>query len=123
MEHESRPNRERKLRLFWTIYCLNKALSLRLGRASVIQDYDISLTPGVEDLGIEGAWKEVFPLWIRLAKIQGKVYELLYSPAALAQSEGERVAQAQALADEMKWGVMIPIEVCYVFRFFMYDDG
>ena len=83
---------------------------MRLGQASVIQDYDISLRADTGDLGIEGPWKNVVPLWIRLAMIQGRVYEYLYSPAALCQSESERVGHAERLADEMRWGVMEPFE-------------
>lgn len=111
MENDSRPERESKVRLFWSVYCLNKGLSLRLGQASVIQDYDISLRADTGDLGIEGPWKRVVPLWIRLAMIQGKVYELLYSPAALCKSESERVGHAERLAGEMRRGVMEPFEV------------
>ena len=96
------------------MYCLNKGLSLRLGQASVIQDYDISLRAETGDLGIKGPWKNVVPLWIRLAMIQGKVYEYLYSPAALCQSDSERVGHAERLADEMRRGVMEPFEVRYL---------
>ncbi|BDD58791.1 hypothetical protein MAP00_004041 [Monascus purpureus] len=110
MENDTQKTRENKLRTFWTLYCLNKALSLRLGRASVIQDYDISLPSENEDLTAAGPWRAVVPLWIRLAMIQGKVYELLYSPAALCQSEGERVAHAERLAAEMRLGVIEPFE-------------
>lgn len=56
-------------------------------------------------------WKTIYPLWMRLAKIQGKVYELLYSPAALAQPEGDRVAHARQLAEEMQLAVMDPFKV------------
>lgn len=114
MENDTQTTREKKLRIFWTLYCLNKALSLRLGRASVIQDYDISLPSENEDLSAAGPWRGVVPLWIKLAMIQGKVYELLYSPAALCQSEGERVAHAERLAAEMRLGVIEPFEVCHV---------
>lgn len=38
--------------LFWSVYFIDKSLSLRLGRASALQDYDISTSP-----------KDVFNIW------------------------------------------------------------
>jgi hypothetical protein len=31
--------------LFWSVYFIDKSLSLRLGRASALQDFDISTLP------------------------------------------------------------------------------
>lgn len=38
--------------LFWSVYFIDKSLSLRLGRASSLQDFDISTSP-----------KDVFDIW------------------------------------------------------------
>lgn len=111
MEHDTAGVQENKLRLFWSVYCLDKGLSLRLGRASTIQDYDISLPSAFNIMDIAGVWKTVYSLWILLAGIQGKVYQQLYSPAALAQPEGERVSHARQLASEMQTTVMEPFKV------------
>lgn len=111
MEHDTSGEQDNKLRLFWSVYCLDKGLSLRLGRASTIQDYDISLTPTFNRIDIAELWKSIYTLWITLARIQGKVYELLYSPAALRQPETERVAHARRLAAEMQESVMVPFKV------------
>jgi len=100
-----------KMGLFWSIYCLDKALSLRLGRSSAIQDYDISLPMNFEASNVAHPWKTIHKLWIRLASIQGKVYEFLYSPAALAQPEEDRVSHARQLAEEMQCTVMDPFKV------------
>lgn len=111
MEHDSPDIQQDKMGLFWSIYCLDKALSLRLGRSSSIQDYDISLPMTFEASAVAEPWKTIHKLWIRLARIQGKVYELLYSPAALAQPEEDRVSYARQLAEEMQLTVMGPFKV------------
>ncbi|PWY79718.1 fungal-specific transcription factor domain protein [Aspergillus heteromorphus CBS 117.55] len=96
--------------LFWTVYCFDRAVSLRLGRASTIQDYDIS-SPEIMDLtAVAEPYRTIYPLWIQLARIQGKVYELLYSPTALAQPENQRASHARQLASEMQRTVMQPFE-------------
>ncbi|XDG08030.1 hypothetical protein ABKA04_007645 [Annulohypoxylon sp. FPYF3050] len=45
---------------------------------------------------------EVMTLWIKHAQIQGRIYERLYSPGALRQSEMYRVEQVGILAAEQK---------------------
>lgn len=115
MKHDPPSVQQRKTGLFWSIYCIDKALSLRLGRSSSIQDYDISVSMAFDPTHVLEPWKTIYPLWMRLAKIQGKVYELLYSPAALMQPESDRVAHARQLADEMQLAVMDPFKVCAQF--------
>jgi hypothetical protein len=44
MKNDSQEDRETKIYIFWMIYFFDKSMSLRLGRASFIQDFDISLT-------------------------------------------------------------------------------
>ncbi|GES58084.1 fungal-specific transcription factor domain protein [Aspergillus terreus] len=108
MEHDTESVRQDKINLFWTIYSIDKALSLRLGRAATIQDYDISvpLTPYI--FGNVEPWSTIYTLWIHHARIQGNVYEQLYSPKALNQPEEQRVIQARKLAAELQWTVMEP---------------
>lgn len=57
---------------------MDKALSLRLGRAAVIQDWDITI-PREHDfnhvLGSEAA--AVPGEWLKLAALQGQIYEHL----------------------------------------------
>ncbi|OOF94288.1 hypothetical protein ASPCADRAFT_6972 [Aspergillus carbonarius ITEM 5010] len=96
--------------LFWAVYILDKAVSLRLGRASTIQDYDITSLEALDMTGINEPFKSIYPLWVKLATIQGQTYELLYSPAALAQPESERISRARQLASEMQQMVMKPFE-------------
>ncbi|KAF7589690.1 hypothetical protein BBP40_003937 [Aspergillus hancockii] len=116
MKHDNQNIKTYKLHLFWSVYCLDKALSLRLGRASTIQDYDVFLPRDLSALQVAEPWKSIYPLWIHLARIQGGVYEKLYSPAALSQSESERVTNARQLASDMQWSVMEPYRQVFANR-------
>lgn len=55
----------------------------------------------------------MYNLWIKLASIQGRIYEHLYSPAALSQPESQRVSYASQLASEMQLTVQEPFRVCH----------
>lgn len=114
MEHDTESVRQDKINLFWTIYTVDKALSLRLGRAATIQDYDISVPMSPNVFGKVEPWNTIYTIWIHFARIQGNVYELLYSPKALSQPEEQRVAQARKLAADLQWTVMEPHKVCLI---------
>jgi hypothetical protein len=94
--------REARPIIFWLVYMLDKNCSLSLGRASIIKDCDITVPRDVLELTIGPDWRSIHNDWIRLAQLQGLIYEQLYSPAALSQPEPERVAAAWALADQLK---------------------
>lgn len=100
---------ERKARrtyTFWSLYIIDKSLSLRLGRASTIQDFDVSIRPGGVPFkvgtSLEHTWSRMMELWIQFASIQGRVYEKLYSPAALLMSLEKRTESAMNLAQELE---------------------
>ncbi|KAL0937838.1 fungal specific transcription factor domain protein [Colletotrichum truncatum] len=99
---ESAGPRDIKTLLFWHAYMLDKALSLRTGRASVIQDWDITLPRRVDNTMVADPWGIVITAWIQQAEIQHRVYEQLYSPVALAQSEEERIETVRRLEAEQK---------------------
>lgn len=91
--------------LFWTTYVIDKALSLRLGRPSNLPDYDITVlppdpaqAPGPEPWSFADL---TFVSWIHVARIQGRAYEELYSPAGLRQPDQVRRARVKAMADEV----------------------
>ncbi|KAL2862573.1 putative C6 transcription factor [Aspergillus lucknowensis] len=113
LEGVDRKEKGQRVALFWSIYCMDRALSLRLGRAPTIPEYDIDLPPNFGEFEIGEPWKTAFTLWIELARIQGLVYEKLYCPAALRQDEKFRVAEARKLASEMLDGVMNPFKGIY----------
>lgn len=98
---ESPTARNQNAWLFWNVYVLDKGLSLRLGRPSVIQDYDITVPIPTSSIDRHPAIEHCLLTWIKVSRCQGRVYELLYSPAALSQDDGIRTARAQGLADEL----------------------
>ncbi|KOS37941.1 hypothetical protein ACN38_g11255 [Penicillium nordicum] len=111
MEHDPVPVQRQKQNLFWTIYTILNMMSLRLGRASSVQNHDISL-PMLEEnpADIRQPWGPVCFWWTKSAIIQSEIYEYLYSPEALQKPESERVTHAHRLAAEMQSKVMEPFE-------------
>lgn len=103
MKNDSAEERSAKVHVFWFIYLLDKTLSLRLGRASVIQDWDMSLPyPNTEEdpvLRTSGKGAQMQVYWIKLAQIQGHTYEQLFSPAAFLKSDEERIRSATELVE------------------------
>ncbi|KAI1414111.1 hypothetical protein F5Y13DRAFT_179093 [Hypoxylon sp. FL1857] len=78
-------------RLFWSVYKYDKSLSLRSSRPSNIRDTEITLPLNPNE-----------PRSTRLARIQGKVYEELYSPTGLSQPDDKRSHTAELLAAELR---------------------
>jgi hypothetical protein len=95
---------ERIRRVFWTVYTFDKNMSLVLGRASFMQSLDIdaqrpkvSLDPALR------AWDESFIMGIRLAELQGRIFNL-YSPITMTRDTSAREPLVQDLALAMeKW--------------------
>ncbi|KAI1261042.1 fungal-specific transcription factor domain-containing protein [Xylariaceae sp. FL1019] len=82
-----------KINVFWLVYLLDKTLALRLGRPSNIQDSEIN-TPRPENRGTARCSDA--------ARVQGKLYEQLYSPMGLKRSDVERSQSARLLAAELE---------------------
>ncbi|KAK2748729.1 hypothetical protein FQN57_000310 [Myotisia sp. PD_48] len=100
------PERKRlKQYVFWFIYSMDKDLSLCLGRASILQDYDIGLEhPEIPEDEAERGWHRLFRSWLVCSNIIGKVYEKLYSVQGVMQGEAARIKHANELAAELeKW--------------------
>lgn len=97
------PDTEAKAILFWSTYLLDKALSMRSGRAPVIQDYDITVprVPAGGEEGPDAERRAVQKQWIGYAEFWGKTYEQLYSPAALARPPEQRAESARQLVQTM----------------------
>lgn len=86
--------------IFWTIYTIDKSLSLRLGRSSTIQDYDVTV-PDPNSLPHEDPITSFFDLWVVVSRLQGQIYELLYCPDAIAQPEPVRKSRVQLLIRQL----------------------
>ncbi|KAH7011262.1 hypothetical protein EDB80DRAFT_891108 [Ilyonectria destructans] len=79
-------------RLFWTIYRLEKALSLRFGKSSTIDDTKIILP----------SFDSQAPRLMRLGRIRGRVDDQLHSPISLACSGDEGGNSVEHLAAELR---------------------
>lgn len=84
------------------MYIFDKSLSLRLGRAPTIQDYDITVPYPSSDDPDREAVTELLRLWVVASKIQGQIYELLYCPEALAQPAPVRQSRVQILVSRLE---------------------
>ncbi|KAF2012751.1 hypothetical protein BU24DRAFT_312853, partial [Aaosphaeria arxii CBS 175.79] len=101
--------RKSKINIFWSVYILDKILSLRLGHASIIQDWDISLPFFPDNICVTNKrldgkvtrGQAIIVYAIRIAQIQGQLYEKLFSPAALSKSESERSTIAKQLLNAL----------------------
>lgn len=99
---------------FWFTYCFDKALSLNFGRSPNFSDYDISV--GYPILPIDNGRDVVF-LWFDIARLQGSIYEKLYS--AKGQQDGPEVKalNARHIASELNH-LRERLKVCYTPRRF-----
>jgi len=89
--------------VFWSVYALDKGLSLRLGRCSIIQDCDISTTlPAPPDEPKLLCWRQLNEIWIEFAKYQGRVFTELYTVASLSGPQPARENKARELAAEIQ---------------------
>ncbi|KAK6506199.1 hypothetical protein TWF506_011118 [Arthrobotrys conoides] len=116
---------DEKRHLFWSLYGVDKNLSLTLGRASNFQDFDIdteyfsvSKVDGVEP------WDHASIAFISLSRLQGMVYDQLYSATALKKSQAERHALIGDLDAQLRpwlerWReIMSAIETAYYSEYF-----
>lgn len=102
---EDAESAQHKQFLFWAIYSIHQGLCLRLGRCSTIQDYDITIPYPSRTEPHRQPICAYSTLWIRAAKLQGEIYERLYCPDAIAQSENVRRSRLDALvrsSDELE---------------------
>ncbi|KAK4234338.1 fungal-specific transcription factor [Achaetomium macrosporum] len=102
MTQDSPEHRAQKIKMFWIIYIYEKALSLRLGRSSTIRDGDVTVPLPMMDSRSEVANLAQMKKWVEFARLQGMVYDQIYSPAALIQPQAIRVARARHLASELQ---------------------
>jgi hypothetical protein len=93
---------QRKLRLFWALYVIEKVVSLRLGRCSTIRDHEITVPRLLLDRKMSSLLYNRLPDWIDVANLYGRVYDNIYGPNALAQPVSVRESRARALAAELE---------------------
>ncbi|KAH6884507.1 hypothetical protein B0T10DRAFT_579212 [Thelonectria olida] len=88
--------------LFWHVYISDKDLSSRLGRTSTIQDFDVDTRHGTisNDPG-RMPWDRAVNSFIELSRLQGQIYESLYSVAAAKREQTERTSIASHLESQL----------------------
>lgn len=102
MTSDTTEDQEYKQLLFWRIYHLDKSLSLRLGRSSSVQDEDVTVPiPPVEGLGTRPLSAFV-SMWIRTARCQGNIYQMLYSPDSIKMPNCVRRHRVSALVKDLE---------------------
>ncbi|KAL7947629.1 hypothetical protein V8C42DRAFT_290356 [Trichoderma barbatum] len=90
LENDSEDMKRAKQRLFFTIYRIDKGLSLRLGRPTNIQEYNVSLPCEPMEMS-----------WNKRANIQARTYDELYSSFGLSRSYADRLHSVNTLAGEL----------------------
>jgi hypothetical protein len=102
MKNDKPREAQRKQFLFWNTYFIDKSLSLRLGRASTIQDWDVTVPLPPEDPVNATPLSPFISLWIATARCQGHIYELLYSPGSMKESDDVRRFRSQKLVCDLQ---------------------
>ncbi|PYH87092.1 hypothetical protein BO82DRAFT_324445 [Aspergillus uvarum CBS 121591] len=94
-------------RLFWTVYCFDKNMSLLLGRVSNLHGLAIDTRhPATATDRALRPWDESFIMGIRLAELQDQVLTGLYSPGAASKGPLERARLIRDLTAAMEeWRV------------------
>lgn len=101
---------DEKRHVFWMLYMIDKIMSLNLGRASSFPDYDIDVEIFAPNQDPKfWAWDNVLIAFIELCRLQGQMYEVLYSARARCESPEvrsliveERVASLFAWRESLK---------------------
>lgn len=102
MLRDDEETKKSKIHLFWLVYAAEKGLALRLGRPSIIRDGDITVTDDLHVLSFPGLWPEILDFWVENARVQGQIYGLLYSDAAVSDPQNDISVSAELLLDKMK---------------------
>lgn len=101
-KHQGR-RAEQMRRIFWFIYITDKNMSLLQGRPSYIQDSEVDawhprMSP---DPAFKG-WDELFILGIKFARLQGQIYDQLYSAAARHAPRAQQDQAVNQLSDDLQ---------------------
>lgn len=96
---------ESKRHAFWMLYMIDKTLSLNLGRPSSFPDNDIDVklfSPGPDSRF--RPWDHAFLAFIEFSKLQGRIYDELYSSQAQKALPETRTQVVQTLSkDFFSW--------------------
>ncbi|KAL7944561.1 fungal-specific transcription factor domain-containing protein [Trichoderma barbatum] len=93
---------EKRRRVFWKVYILDKDISLRTGRPFGQDDDDMDVRLP-SNAGLEPDNLDLFNCRIGLALVQGQVYKQLYSVRAGRQTATQRAIAAQELSSLLSY--------------------
>lgn len=94
---------DERCRFFWSIYNHDKSVSLTLGQPSILQDHDIDVEVYRPSPNIAFApYDRANAAFHRFARIEGMIYNRLYSASALKKSNEERLAIAGELSQTLE---------------------
>lgn len=100
--HDTPAMREQKIWMFWVMYMTSMAVSLRLGRPSAMPEYDISVQIPKPDETSFNRFGNAVVRCMQFSRVQGRIYEVLYSYSALSQQPRIRAHRAGLLADDLR---------------------
>ncbi|EWY82441.1 hypothetical protein FOYG_14534 [Fusarium oxysporum NRRL 32931] len=99
---ESREAKQRRAKLIFYIHLCDKMLALRLSRPVLIRDGEITIDFEAFEADKGDGPTPVIEKWARFCNLQGRIYDILYSPGSLLQQEIQRETNARRLAAEME---------------------
>jgi hypothetical protein len=102
LRSDTETERQSKILLFWMTYWLDTSFAVRLGRAPVIQHYDITVPRFSHGSIVRTGWVDAFNYCTRIGSLQCQVVEQLYSPLSLEQSAEERLRRASRLLKDLQ---------------------
>lgn len=101
-KHQAR-RADQMRRVFWSIYITDKNMSLLQGRPSYLQDTEVDAWyPRISPDAAFKGWDELFVFGIKFAKLQGQVYDQLYSGAARHVPRAQQNQTVNRLSDDLQ---------------------
>lgn len=92
---------ESKRHAFWMLYMIDKTLSLNLGRPSCFPDHDIDVALFSETADPRfRPWDHAFLSFIEFSRLQGRIYDELYSARAQKWTSDRRREVVEDLSAE-----------------------
>lgn len=102
LQYESLALAEVKRHVFWSLYTVDKHISLNLGVTSHFQDHDIDadlFTPS--DKPQQLPWDVMTLVTVEFSRLQGQVYDRLYSTSASNANVTERSETIEKLSSDL----------------------
>lgn len=99
LNNDESPAAEAKRHVFWSLYTIDKNISLNLGFTSHFQDHDIDadlFKPSSNPS--QRPWDMMALVTVEFASIQGRVFDQLYSARAMNETDEKRAGTVHQLS-------------------------